>query len=589
MAQQFIDFGSFPDDPDADAIRTAFQKTQNNFNQLFTQASSGSVQTISSPTGGGIDVSSPAGNVVLIANIACVQVHTSTLSVGIGANGLTDATLTSSSQVLWVDLPINISNVQSINLQPTTTLLSNAPAVRIQQTWNSASNTFVAFYTNITDTNSSSASKLIDLQVNAASKFSVNKDGDITANSISITAFSTGNISVGNGSFSGNLLVSGNITGGNLITSGNVSATGNVSGANLVTTGNASITGNVSAGNVSATLLTGTLTTNAQPNITSVGTLTSLSVTGNANVGNIGATFGVFTNVSGNGSSLSSITGANVTGQVGNALVAGTVYTAAQPNITSVGTLTSLTVTGNIGAGNVNAPTFGDHNGTVGATTANTGAFTTISATGQITSTLASGTAPFVVTSTTQVANLSVATAGSATTAGTVTTNAQPNITSVGTLTSLSVSGNITGANLQGSLANGNSNINIPSANGNINLSAVGNANIVVVTGTGANVTGTLNVTGNTTAGNVILSGATSGVSLGGSFGTRGQTLKSDGNSNAIWSTQFYYGNNPPNFSDLNYGDIFFYIDAPNNFQRLYMWVTDGSSDYFYDFLPPSF
>ena len=54
------------------------------------------------------------------------------------------------------------------------------------------------------------------------------------------------------------------------------------------------------------------------------------------------------TNFSGNGASLTSITGANVTGQVGNALVAGTVYTAAQPNITSVGTLTSLTVSGNL-------------------------------------------------------------------------------------------------------------------------------------------------------------------------------------------------------------------------------------------------
>jgi hypothetical protein len=53
-------------------------------------------------------------------------------------------------------------------------------------------------------------------------------------------------------------------------------------------------------------------------------------------------------NFSGNGASLTSITGANVTGQVGNALVAGTVYTNAQPNITSVGTLTSLTVSGNL-------------------------------------------------------------------------------------------------------------------------------------------------------------------------------------------------------------------------------------------------
>jgi len=33
-------------------------------------------------------------------------------------------------------------------------------------------------------------------------------------------------------------------------------------------------------------------------------------------------------------------------------------------------------------------------------------------------------------------------------------------------------------------------------ANGNVNISAVGNANILVVTGTGANITGTANVTG---------------------------------------------------------------------------------------------
>jgi hypothetical protein len=68
-----------------------------------------------------------------------------------------------------------------------------------------------------------------------------------------------------------------------------------------------------------------------------------------------------------------------------------------------------------------------------------------------IESNVATGTAPFIVTSTTQVANLNVATAGtagSATTAGTVTTNAQPNITSVGTLTSLTATGNVAGGNL---------------------------------------------------------------------------------------------------------------------------------------------
>lgn len=60
--------------------------------------------------------------------------------------------------------------------------------------------------------------------------------------------------------------------------------------------------------------------------------------------------------VKGNGSELTSITGANVTGTVSSATsatTAGTVTTNAQPNITSVGTLTSLAVTGNITSGNI--------------------------------------------------------------------------------------------------------------------------------------------------------------------------------------------------------------------------------------------
>jgi hypothetical protein len=77
------------------------------------------------------------------------------------------------------------------------------------------------------------------------------------------------------------------------------------------------------------------------------------------------------TNFSGNGASLTSITGANVTGQVGNALVSGTVYTNAQPNITSVGTLTSLTVSGNLVPTNIVLDSF---NETLPAS-ANTGVF----------------------------------------------------------------------------------------------------------------------------------------------------------------------------------------------------------------------
>ena len=93
-------------------------------------------------------------------------------------------------------------------------------------------------------------------------------------------------------------------------------------------------------------------------------------------------------NFSGNGASLSSITGANVTGAVtyastANAVAganvsgtvalattAGTVSTAAQPNITSTGTLTSVTVSGTATIGNV---AMTKYNETV-VTNANTGA-----------------------------------------------------------------------------------------------------------------------------------------------------------------------------------------------------------------------
>ena len=159
-------------------------------------------------------------------------------------------------------------------------------------------------------------------------------------------------------------------------------------------------------------------------------------------------------------------------------------------------------------------------------------------------SNIATGTSPLTVTSTTRVANLNVsysnvtdftnittsttgnyypvltnaltgnvaqfansgivynvATAGLTATlfTGTLTTNAQPNITSVGTLTSLAVTGNTTSGNFVGIFANGTSNISIPASAGNINMGVAGNAGILVVTGTGVNVSGTLNATGNIT------------------------------------------------------------------------------------------
>lgn len=139
----------------------------------------------------------------------------------------------------------------------------------------------------------------------------------------------------------------------------------------VVRDANGNIAGNTITGNtVVATVgLTGTLTTAAQPNITSVGTLTGLTSSGNITAANIVASPGVFT---GNGSGLTNLNATNISTGVlpagrlsgtysisitGAAATAATVTTAAQPNITSVGTLTSLAVTGNITAANITAST----------------------------------------------------------------------------------------------------------------------------------------------------------------------------------------------------------------------------------------
>lgn len=96
------------------------------------------------------------------------------------------------------------------------------------------------------------------------------------------------------------------------------------------------------------------------------------------------------------------------------------------------------------------------------------------------------------------------------TSSGIITVNLPNSIS----LSNITVSGNATVGNLLGPVANGNSNINIPTANGNINLSAVGNANVLIVTGTGANINGTANITGNITGANIYANTGTIGANV---------------------------------------------------------------------------
>lgn len=120
----------------------------------------------------------------------------------------------------------------------------------------------------------------------------------------------TGNVGAGNVNATGNISGSYLISNSGCVTlgSGTIGVSGTSGGvfastitdiniglaANIVmgsSSGNVTVQGNLTAnGNVTGTNITGTLTTAAQPNITSTGTLTNLTVSGNVNTGNITVT-----------------------------------------------------------------------------------------------------------------------------------------------------------------------------------------------------------------------------------------------------------------------------------------------------------
>ena len=169
----------------------------------------------------------------------------------------------------------------------------------------------------------------------------------------------------------------------------------------------------------------------------------------------------------GNGSGLTNIAGANVTGTVANATTAGTVTTNAQPNITSVGTLTGLVVSGSITPSANISYDLGNA----------TNAFRELYLSGN---TIRLGSSNISSNGT----GITLANPGGGT------------FTVVGTQAANSAS-----------IINGTSNI-IIQPNANINFSIAGNSNVVAMTGSGASINGTLNVSGNgVIGGNLFVNG----------------------------------------------------------------------------------
>ena len=352
---------------------------------------------------------------------------------------------------------------------------------------------------------------------NTQIQFNNNGNFDASANLTFSTSTNnlavTGNVVVSTGAYYGNAAGLTNIPGANI--TGNIS--GNISNAAHAVTADSANTAN-------------TVTVNAQPNITSVGTLTNLAVSGNAVIsgnltidGNLiyvnveelsiedpiinlqtganGAppvansgkdvgsalnyydtqarvafmgwdtsnaefSFGSQTTITSEVvafNTLGNVRAQTFKGNVEATTISGNLTTASQANITTVGTLGSLAVTGNVSAGNVSGGNLLSANYLVsnsGCVSISGAAIVFDSGTGAggIFNSLASNiniglAANITLGSTSGTSNIrgellvggNVNVTGNVSAnllTGTLTTAAQPNITSVGTLTNVTVSGN---------------------------------------------------------------------------------------------------------------------------------------------------
>jgi len=393
---------------------------------------------------------------------------------------------------------------------------------------------------------SNSATAPVDqTNIGTGSWFYVDPDGGVFQSNTTGTLHT---VTLGN---DGSVSAQANVTGANMFTAGVVSATGNVRGGNINTGGLITATGNITGNYIlgNGAFLTGITTSY-----------------GNANVANFLPTYGGtvlanlinFTNNSGiieQGDQRITITGNAIgvnTGayfnDTGEAAVFANSYVAIATNTTgNVNPTWTFDAVGNLSApgaisavGNVTANYFiGNGSQLTGlpATYANANVATflanfgsnSISTTGNITASYLIGNGSLLtsitganVTGT--VANATYAvTAGSATTAGTVTANAQPNITSVGTLTSVAVTGNTTTGNmLTGGVVSATGNVtgNYLLGNGAFisGLPATySNANVATfLANFGSN---TISTTGNVNTGNIIVADNKTIYASGGTYG----------------------------------------------------------------------
>lgn len=537
MAQQFIDFGTFPNDPSADPLRAAFQKIQNNFTDLYnTQLSAG---VISLDVGPGLSQNSNVGNILITTNFPNLTVQVSNnLLVGVGAATSNSATISSYSTPIVFNLANSITTGNA-NFTVSTRTANLAVTGTISTALNPNTNVTLDIG------NSTNRWRTIFLGSNGISigtrAISSNANGILIDNiftsfgTFSTAAITSANIASAN---IANINVSGYITsnfipsinefydlGNNthrfrdLWLSGNSlrlgTATVSDNGTGGISIPSATVSGNLAVGNITAVFIDGTITSSNQPNITNVGILNNLSVSGNISSGELSVVGNL---EAANINTTGTITATNVAANI--ILPPGTVLqapgnntqilfndggnTSAVSGMTFNKATNLLSIAGNVAGGNL--VTSGgltvSGNGVVGNLSASgsLSAGGNVSAGNLITVGVLASTAEFSGNVTT---NGFLNVAGNAS-AGNITTT---------TLTGqiVSVSGNISGANLVASgilRVDGNANI------GNLTTSGFVSAATIAAT---ANITagnlatsGSLGVTGNITAGSISTNGSLS-------------------------------------------------------------------------------
>ena len=482
MTQQIINLGTSANAGDGDNLRSAMDKTNDNFTELYGANSVSSNlafsgQTISSYNTNGDIILGPDG----------------TGTIRIAQNVIPDA-----DNTRW----IGSNTVRPLGIYVGTAGITTSGPVTN------------ATYANVTVRDSTITSPQPGMIVSAANVYY-----GYTGSAWTLLAGADGIAAVVDDTtpqLGGNLdLNSKDITGtGAVNITGNITTTANVSGAYII--GNGSVLTGVVASSVAASDVTGlstVATTGAYADISGTPTLSTVATTGAYADLSGTPTIPTATSNLSNDSGFIDLADLSVTTAVASG-DGSLVYN----NGTGVFTFTPADA-GLADYGDANVATFlGSNFGS--NTIVTTGNVTAANFIGEVTGNISGS-------------------AATATTAGTVTTAAQPNITSVGTLTSVSVTGNVAGGNLttagdvttvtvtaSGAIA-GSTTI---TATGNVaggNLTTAGQVQADNVDSTNAIVGGTtITATGNVSGGNITTAGAMEATGLISS----GTTITATGN-----------------------------------------------------------